>query len=94
MRILSPYAPVLKLCMYRLPPLDIQQLFDLLNRNFGNLPGLFQDESPASCESLLQPVLDRFIDALAEVSRRHPELTPKCEDLTLQLNRFRLEGSP
>lgn len=65
-----------------------QPLIDRLNRDFGNLRELLQNSEPSLAASLIDPVIDRFMEALASVASTRPDLAAKCESLTNSLARF------
>lgn len=69
-------------------PTEERQLIDRLNRDFGNLREISQSSDFASADSLIEPVLDRFDETLADVARARPDLEPKCADLQSRLQRF------
>ena len=71
----------------RVPP-EAQRLIDRLNRDFGNLREVLQGPDPSLAEALLDPVVERFTEALASVAAARPDLAPQCESLTEDLSRL------
>lgn len=65
-----------------------RDLIDLLSRAFGNLNQVFQSADAATADVLIQPVLDRFREALEVVAGASADLSPKCADLQQRLHRF------
>jgi hypothetical protein len=79
-------------------PVENRPLIDRLHRDFGNLRDIIQGGDLARAEALLQPVLDRFAESLAEVVSARDDLRAKCEDLEARTRRIlepaRIERSP
>jgi hypothetical protein len=67
---------------------ETQPVIDRLNRDFGNLREMLQCSESSLAAALLEPVINRFTDTLADVSSARPDLTAKCESLTSSLARF------
>jgi hypothetical protein len=61
---------------------EARRHIDQLNRDFGNLRELLQGSDSSLTEALLDPVLDRFAESLANVASAHPDRVPQCESLT------------
>lgn len=72
---------------------DAQRFIDQLNRDFGNLRDVLQSSEAALAEALIEPVMDRFAETLADVAAAAPSLSAKCESLTNIVNRL-LEPRP
>lgn len=62
--------------------LDIQAIIDRLNRDCGNLREVLQHAELSLATTLVEPVIDRFSQSLADVAARYPELASKCDALT------------
>jgi hypothetical protein len=69
-------------------PLETQPHIDQLNRDFGNLREILHGADSSLAEALLDPVLDRFAQTLANVATARPDLAPQCEALTNDLQRL------
>lgn len=69
-----------------------QATIDTLNRIFGNLRDAAGDPGAA----LVEPVIERFDEALAAIVEQHADLAAKCDDLQRQLRAFgrRLAAEP
>ena len=67
---------------------EVQHFIDRLNRDFGNLRELLQNSQPSLVVALIDPVINRFAESLAEVALIRPELSAKCESLTSALSKF------
>lgn len=61
---------------------------DRLNRNFGNLRELLLVSEPSLSDALIDPVLDRFTETLAEIAVFRGDVTPQCESLTDELRKL------
>lgn len=72
---------------------DAQRLTDRLNRDFGNLREVLQSSDTSLITALIQPVIDRFGETIAEISSTVPQLSAICESLTCMVNRL-LEPRP
>lgn len=68
--------------------IELQQFTDQLNRDFGNLRELLQSSEPSLAEALIEPVMTRFAESLADVASARPLLTAKCQSLTNSLAKF------
>ena len=69
-------------------PVLQRSLVDPLHRDFGNLREVCRADDPATFEALVQPVLDRLCDSLANVAAQRNDLRRKCEDLQQRLQCF------
>ncbi|SIN87812.1 hypothetical protein SAMN05444166_1403 [Singulisphaera sp. GP187] len=67
---------------------ETQWHIDRLNRDFGNFRELLQNSDPSLAESLISPVLDRFIETLDSVATARPDLARQCESLTNDLHKL------
>jgi hypothetical protein len=56
-----------------------QPLIDRLNRAFDNFRAVLDSEDVSLAATLIQPVIDAYADALAEVGSARPDLAEKCE---------------
>lgn len=56
----------------------------LLNRDFGNLRAVLNDRD----EALIEPVLNKFRETLADVAASHANAAAKCEALSTTLARL------
>jgi hypothetical protein len=65
-------------------PVEDRALIDQLRRAFGNLREVVGSGDAA----LLEPVLDRFCEAVDAVAAARENLSPKCADLQRRLRRF------
>ena len=66
-------------------PVEDRAAIDRLNRDFGNLGDVVRSADPDSGAALLQPVVDRFCEALDAVAQDHPDLEKQCDDLRSRL---------
>jgi hypothetical protein len=69
-------------------PMENRPMIDRLHRDFGNLRDILQGGDLTRAEALLQPVLDRFAETLAEVASARDDLRAKCEDLEARTRRI------
>ena len=69
-------------------PQQAQAYIDQLNRDFGNFRELLQSADASLAETLIEPVLERFVDTLASVGASRPDLAQKCESLTTDLGKM------
>jgi hypothetical protein len=69
-------------------PPAAQRQIDQLNRDFGNLREILQSPDASLIEALVEPVLHRCQETLAEVASARPELATKCEDLAGKFSRL------
>lgn len=69
-------------------PVEAQRHIDQLNRSFGNLREVLQGTELSLSASLLEPVLQRFMDDLSVVATDRPELSEPCEMLTDELRQL------
>ncbi|HEV3345289.1 MAG TPA: hypothetical protein VG125_33235 [Pirellulales bacterium] len=69
------------------PPED-RPLIDALKRDFGNLREVARSGDLAHAAALVEPVLDRFCETLAEVAASHADLARRTTALESRLRRF------
>jgi len=69
-------------------PPEVQAHIDSLNRNFGNLRELLRGDDPSLAVALIDPVRDRFAEALQAVAAARDQLAPQCERLMAELERL------
>lgn len=67
---------------------EAQGRIDQLNRDFGNLREVLQSVDFSLAETLLDPVLKRFVETLDTVATAHPDLAAQCESLTGSLHKL------
>jgi hypothetical protein len=70
-----------------IPP-ETQQHIDQLNRDFGNLREILQNSNSALAAALIDAVLDRFVETLADIAHARSSLAPQCESLVSELHRL------
>lgn len=64
---------------------DVQPRIDQLNREFGNLREVLSSSDLDQASALLQPVMDRLTNTLAELAGDYPSLSEKCDSLSGKL---------
>lgn len=69
-------------------PTENRPLIDQLHRDFGNLREVCRAADESTVSALIEPVLARFCDTLAEVASIREDLRRKCEHLTDRLQHF------
>jgi hypothetical protein len=67
---------------------DPQPLIDRLNQTFDNFRAVLDSEDLSLAATLIQPVIDAYADALAEVGAVRPDLAEKCEWIANDVNEF------
>lgn len=73
---------------------DSASLVDQLNRDFRNFREVLSDSDSARIDALLDPVLERFDQTLALIADGHPELEPRCSDLSRKVKSFGEPSAP
>jgi hypothetical protein len=69
------------------PPED-RPLIDALKRHFGNLREVARSGELSHAAALIEPVVERFCETLAEIAAAHPDLARRSLALESQLRRF------
>lgn len=69
-------------------PPGTQQLIDQLNHSFANVREVLQQADTSLADALIDPVIDRFVDALTAVATARPDLAEQCESLTDKLRQL------
>jgi hypothetical protein len=64
----------------------VQHHIDQLNRDFGNLRDVLQNGDVSLSESLLDPMIQRFIESLEDVAEFRSELAEQCHSVTDELH--------
>ena len=66
-------------------PSEVQAVIDQLNRHFGNLRDILQDENVSLGITLMTPVMERFSEALETLAADRPDVAESCESLNQAL---------
>jgi hypothetical protein len=74
-------------------PADAQQHIDRLNRDFGNLREILQTGDASLAASLIEPVIERFIESLEVAARSRSDLDRQVGSLSASVRRL-LDPAP
>jgi hypothetical protein len=67
-------------------PPEAQQHINELNRDFGNLRDVLQNDDSSRADALIDPVLRRFGETLETVAADRPDLAAQCERVACDLD--------